>query len=69
MEITFINNFLYHVLKISLIKIGVKKKHAWAVTPQLRGMNSADPPEMSLKILSSGFSNIFMGKGDDHYHQ
>jgi hypothetical protein len=27
-------------------------------------MNPADPPGMSSKILSSGFSTIFIGKGD-----
>jgi hypothetical protein len=32
-------------------------------------MKSEDPPGMSSKILSSGFSNIFMGKGHDRYHQ
>jgi len=37
MEITFINNFLDHVFKISLIKIGVKKKHAWAFV-KVRGI-------------------------------
>jgi hypothetical protein len=31
-------------------------------------MKSADPPGMSSKILSSGFCNIFIGKGDDHFH-
>jgi hypothetical protein len=30
-------------------------------------MKSEDPPGMSSKILSSGFSNIFMGKGHDRY--
>jgi hypothetical protein len=30
-------------------------------------MKLADPPGMSSKILSSGFSNIFKGKGHDRY--
>ena len=32
--------------------------------PYLSGLKYADPPGMPPKILSSGLSNIFMGKGN-----
>ena len=35
----------------------------------LRGMDSADPPGMSSKILSSGCFKIFIGKGNYRYHK
>ena len=36
---------------------------------QLRGMDSADPPGISSKILSSGCFKIFIGKGNYRYHK
>jgi hypothetical protein len=47
----------------------VKKKIGVSVIPQLRGMDSADPPGMSSKILSSGCSKIFIGKDSYRYHK
>jgi hypothetical protein len=39
------------------------------VIPQLRGMDSADPPGMSSEILSSGCSKISIGKDSYRYHK
>jgi hypothetical protein len=47
----------------------VKENLRDLVIPQLREMESADPPGMSSKILSSGSFKIFIGKGNDRYHK
>jgi hypothetical protein len=47
----------------------VKENPPMHITGQLSDMNPAGPPGMTSKILSSGFSHFFIGKGGDHDHR
>jgi hypothetical protein len=58
--------FLINSIFKRLISQGKKLNYR---NPSVKGYESADPPGMSSKILSSGFSNIFIGKGNARYHR
>ena len=62
-------NFFKLDQELSNYILFVNLKSPTSVIPLWRGMKSLDPPGMSSKILSSGFSNIFIGKGHDLYHR